>query len=88
MYLAVFARVFLATNRFLCTMVNMNEELVAIETKLAYLEDTVATLNDLVIDQQKQIDRLEAGRKDLERQLGELADSGGEMMPHQKPPHY
>ncbi len=88
MFVTIFAPFFLATNLLMCTMFNMNEEIIAIETKLAYLEDTVATLNAMVIDQQKQIDRLEAGRKDLERQLGELAESGGESMPHKKPPHY
>ncbi len=72
----------------LCTIVSMNEEIVAIETKLAYLEDVVGTLNNLLIEQQKQIDRLESGRKELERQLEELVDSGGEAMPHQRPPHY
>ncbi len=69
-------------------MKGMNEELVAIEMKLAYLEDMVVTLNDLVIRQQRQIEHLESGRKDLERQLEEIAESGQTTMPHQKPPHY
>jgi len=66
----------------------MNEEIVAIEMKLAYLEDMVVTLNELVIKQQKQIEHLESGRKDLERQLEEITESGQGSMPHQKPPHY
>lgn len=69
-------------------MKGMNEEIVAIEMKLAYLEDMVVTLNNLVIKQQKQIEHLESGRKDLERQLEEIAESGQGSMPHQKPPHY
>lgn len=63
--------------------------LIDIETKLAYQEDLVETLNRIVSGQQRQIDELEtACRKLVERVLEvseELAARGIEDAP---PPHY
>lgn len=68
----------------------MNEDrLVDIETRLAFQEDTLQQLNDVVYRQQGQIDRLTARAEALRAQLGEIAaklpdEEGGE----EKPPHY
>ena len=47
-----------------------------IEAKLAYQEDLVTSLNDTVVDQQRQIGRLEARVHDLMQRL-QAAGTGG-----------
>lgn len=65
----------------------MEERLIAVETKLAYLEDMVCTLNDLVAQQQRDLDTLRATKDRLEERLAELVDSTGDL-PNRRPPHY
>lgn len=68
----------------------MNEaRLAELEFKLAYQEDAIAALNDVIYQQQQRIDGLEARlhqyRQEMERLLAQspAADPGQE-----KPPHY
>ncbi|PCH62824.1 MAG: SlyX protein [Gammaproteobacteria bacterium] len=68
----------------------MNEDrFINIETRIAYQEDTIQQLNDVVTKQQKQIDRLE----DLSRLLTEryqnlnTTETNGNIT-DEKPPHY
>jgi uncharacterized coiled-coil protein SlyX len=65
----------------------MEEQIILIETKLAYLEDTVKTLNQLVIEMGHKIDFLESKKDVLEEQLASILESQEEM-PHIRPPHY
>ncbi|MBI9104166.1 MAG: SlyX family protein [Spirochaetales bacterium] len=57
------------------------------EIKLAYLEDYMKQLNEVVLEQFKQIGKLESEQKLLKNQLEELTDQlpGPEST---KPPHY
>jgi len=66
------------------------KRLVGIETKLAYQEDTLQTLNDVVSRQQMQIDQLERTCKLLLERLEEITKSGspGESNGNEAPPHY
>ena len=65
------------------------DRLVEIENRLAFQEDTLQQLNDVICRQQDQIDRLAARTEALRGQLGEIAaklpDEEGE---DEKPPHY
>lgn len=65
----------------------MEEQIILIEMKLAYLEDTVKTLNELIIEMGHKIDSLESNKEKLEEQLASLLGSQQEM-PHIRPPHY
>ncbi len=65
----------------------MEEQIILIETKLAYLEDAVKTLNSIIIEMGHKIDSLESGKKKLEEQLTNLMEFQQEM-PHMRPPHY
>ncbi|MDC7244579.1 MAG: SlyX family protein [Sphaerochaetaceae bacterium] len=65
----------------------MDDRLIEIETKLAYLEDMVTTLNDLVAEQQKHIDQLEIKKALLEEQI-EILLENQEDIPQRRPPHY
>ncbi|MBP1150080.1 MULTISPECIES: SlyX family protein [Methylocaldum] len=67
----------------------IEERLVDLETKLAYQEDTIQALNNVVCEQQKQIDQLEATCKLLIDRIGQLAAAAelGKIV-DEKPPHY
>ena len=65
----------------------MEEQIILIETKLAYMEDVVKTLNELVIEQGHRIEALESKKNVLEEQVASLMESQQEM-PHARPPHY
>lgn len=67
----------------------MNERIAELETQLAFQEDTLQSLNEIVARQQSQIDRLNHDVQLLANQLQQLSDSmqrpDSEEAP---PPHY
>ncbi|MDO8306699.1 SlyX family protein [Herminiimonas sp.] len=68
----------------------MNEErIVDIEIKLTRQEDLVDALNQMVYQQQKKLDELEAWCVALTGRLKEIASGGNEQgAAHEPPPHY
>ena len=67
----------------------MNEELEQVEIKVSYLEAQVAELNDVVIEQQKNIDALNIKLLQVTKKLEELIEEvGSPSRPNRKPPHY
>lgn len=64
------------------------DRFMAIEIKLAHQEDLVESLNQMVYQQQKRIDKLEATCGALVQHLRDNAQSGGPAGAHEKPPHY
>ncbi len=65
----------------------MENRLINVETKLAYLEDMMLTLNDLIIAQGKAIQVLQSHKEQLESKISELAETGSDV-PQRRPPHY
>ena len=68
----------------------MNEDrFVDIESKIAFHENTIKELNDVVCDQQKQIDRLNLTCRQLTDQIKKMSgiSSGGDLV-DDRPPHY
>ena len=66
-----------------------DDRLIDIETKLAYQDDLLETLNSLVIKQQARIEALEnlcRGLADRVRQFKDTGQSPGEQ--YEIPPHY
>ncbi len=68
----------------------MNEErFIELETRIAFQEETIKTLSDVMYEQQQKIDELEtlytSLAKESKKQGG--GDAGGNMI-HEKPPHY
>lgn len=60
-----------------------------IETKLAYQEDLVGSLNRIVSDQQRKIDELEAVCRKLVDRMVELGEDVASMrIEDAPPPHY
>ncbi|MDD3997280.1 MAG: SlyX family protein [Sphaerochaetaceae bacterium] len=67
----------------------MEESITRLEMKTAFMEDTLLTLNTLVVEQQKQIDALTTAVQKLEARLGYLIEMEGETAKaDQRPPHY
>ena len=67
-----------------------NDDVIELQTQLAFHEHTIAELNTVLINQQQQIDRLRLEIKLLNEKCGALesrVDMGAGPM-HEKPPHY
>lgn len=64
---------------------NRIEEL---ESRLAYVDDTVEQLNDVISKQQRQIDQLELMLKKLASDYHQMKDSITPEIIDSKPPHY
>lgn len=65
----------------------MTERIDQLEIKLAYTEDLVTQLNEVVIEQQKVIDALEQSIKKLNKKMEDMV-SQGELKGAERPPHY
>ena len=64
------------------------EELERLEIKASYLEDTVAKLNEVVIDQERTIGSLLMRIESLEKKVEDLIEVSSEARPNRRPPHY
>ena len=67
----------------------MNDEsLEQLESKIAYLERSMAELSDVVFRQQKEIQLLEIQFKALRERLGTLSAETAPTFEQERPPHY
>lgn len=68
----------------------MEKRLIELESRLAFQDDLIESLNEAVILQQKQIERLELISKTLAERMRGLSDSAGSdgSPEHELPPHY
>lgn len=66
-------------------MGDKDHRLLKLETDMAYLQDTVSQLNDIVAEQQALILKLEKQNEALNRRIEDLDT---EARPNRKPPHY
>ncbi len=66
------------------------ERLVEIETKIAFQEQTIEDLNDVLYKQQQEIERLGSICDTLVKRVKELSESipGIDAPANEKPPHY
>jgi len=64
------------------------ERFIELEIKLTHQEDLVDSLNQLVYEQQKKIDRLEALVAETARRLVAISDTIQHSSAVEKPPHY
>lgn len=64
--------------------------LIELETRLAYQDDTLRVLNDVIVRQQKQIERLETLYRQLSDRLERVAQPDGRVNTpaEEVPPHY
>ena len=65
------------------------DRIISIETKIAFLEDLVQSLNDTVVSQQQAIFALEEQYKNLVQRLASISQASGEETNlDERPPHY
>ena len=64
---------------------DLSERLVKLETDMAYLQETVRELNDIVTSQQALMMKLEKQNEALNRRIEDLDT---EARPNRRPPHY
>ncbi|HNX23775.1 MAG TPA: SlyX family protein [Spirochaetota bacterium] len=64
---------------------DQEERIIALESKIAYLENYINELNEVVIEQEKSIKKIALEADEIRKQIA----SGKEALPeNEKPPHY
>ena len=68
----------------------MEEKLIELETKYSFQEDLLQNLNEAIVKQQKELERLGDEIKRLQNQLLDLAENplGNADTEIERPPHY
>ncbi len=70
----------------------IDKQIIELESRLAFQENSIVELNEIITDQQHQLDRLLATVEMLDSRLSLLAtDRGGETTQKpedERPPHY
>jgi len=65
------------------------DRIITIETKIAYQEDLLQKLDDIVSMQQKKLDQLEITCRSLVKGIERLNEAdGNKSITDQRPPHY
>jgi len=73
---------------YIISMENYEEEITALQIKMAYLEDFMNQLQEVTVEQTQDIEKLKKENKALKEKLKELAENGEGDIPNRKPPHY
>ena len=68
--------------------VEVEEKIISLETKLAYMEDFVNQLQAVSVEHTETIERLRTENKLLSQKLHEVSDILEGDIPNRKPPHY
>lgn len=66
----------------------LKAQLVDLQSQLAFQEDTIQTLNDVVTGQQRQIEQLNELCNQQKIMLEHMSDALGKHSGADKPPHY
>ena len=67
----------------------MNDEIIDLQTKLSFQDGLLEELNQVVIDQQKQISRIELALETMKIQINTMQSTQAEGEPIEPPPpHY
>ncbi len=65
-----------------------DSRIIELEIKVAYQDDLLQTLNDVVSDQQRQLIRLEEMCRLLGQRIKNISESSGINQGSEQPPHY
>ncbi len=66
----------------------IDNRFMAMEMKLAYMEDFVNQIQEVAVEQAKTIDKLKGEIKLMSNKIREMSDSLDGDIPNRKPPHY
>jgi len=72
-------------------MTDIMNELIELQTRLAYQEDTIQQLNDVITQQDATILQLQQQMRLLAKRMDELSfaqDGVGDDISNERPPHY
>lgn len=72
-------------------MTDLTNELIELQTRIAFQEDTINQLNRVITKQDADIVQLQHQMRLLAKRMDELSvaqASGGEEVTHERPPHY
>jgi SlyX protein len=65
-----------------------DDRLINIESRIAFFEDAQQQMSDVIVRQEKELERLTQRVHDLEKQLRELVPLLGADTGNEPPPHY
>lgn len=65
----------------------VEDKFIALETKIAYLEEFTSELQNVVVEHTKTIDRLTTANRLMSEKITEIIENSEEI-PNRKPPHY
>ena len=66
----------------------IDNRFMAMEMKMAYMEDFVNQIQEVAVEQAKTIDKLKGEIKLMSNKIKEMSDSLEGEIPNRKPPHY
>lgn len=67
----------------------MNDERITeLEIKVSYLEDFLNQIQEVAVEQAKEIERLKLEQKHMIEKIKELSDIAAGDIPNRRPPHY
>lgn len=66
----------------------IDNRFMAMEMKLAFMEDFVNQIQEVAVEQAKTIDKLKGEIKLMSNKIREMSDSLEGDIPNRKPPHY
>lgn len=69
-------------------MIELENRVTELETRLAFQDDTIQALNEVVVEQQRQLERMGLQLGQLIERYRELAGQYGEAGEEAPPPHY
>lgn len=67
---------------------DLKEQIMDLQSRLAFQDQAINEFNDVMRDQQRQIDQLQARLKMLDDKLFDLEESASVSPADEKPPHY
>ena len=73
---------------FICRNKFMSNKIVELEVKIAFLEESITELSDVVYSQQQQIDLLKSDQHRMRTHMQSLNRDDEQVIDHRPPPHY
>lgn len=67
---------------------SMDDRVTDLETRMAFQDDTIQALNDVLVKQQQQVDRLQLQMAALLKRYEEMVGQYGVSEEEAPPPHY
>lgn len=69
-------------------MENYDDKITELQIKISYLEDFMNQIQEVTVEQTKDIEKLKKENKALVEKIKELAENAEGDIPNRKPPHY